>query len=134
MIPTKPHPDVRRQNGAADDALHRQAREFVGQRLVTDRDVAAEQQRQDHRDPVAPAARARGIGDESERKRQSEADGEKLLGIEGNVENLPGDVQHPEHDGGNQQRLKDIGPEDGGSRGGGGELRRARNEAFFRRG
>ena len=68
---------------------------LVGQRLVADRDVAAERSDSDHRGPVAPVARARGVGDEGERKREAEADGEQLLGVEGKVEDLRAERRAP---------------------------------------
>ncbi len=64
--------------------------------------------------------------DEGERERQTETNGQQLLGIERNVENLPGYVQHPEHDARDEQALQKIAEEDGRFRCGGGELLRAR--------
>ena len=71
------------------------------------------------------------LGDEGERKREAEADRQHLLGIERDVENLPGHIQHPEHDAGDQQSLQHIGQKDGRLRGGGGELLRAGEEPFL---
>ena len=60
------------QDGAADDALDRQHRELIGQRLVADGDVAREQQRNDGAEPVEPA-RIRGpAGGEGPRQRHGE--------------------------------------------------------------
>jgi hypothetical protein len=50
MMPTKPHPEVRRlasknkkyEDGADDQAIERQVRTFERQGLVTDRDVTAQ--------------------------------------------------------------------------------------------
>ena len=65
---------------------------------------------------------------EGERQRQAQTDGQQLLGIERNIENLPGHIHDPEHDARDQQRLQQIGQEDGRSRGGGGELLGARQQ------
>src|SRR5262249_32897417 len=72
--------------------------------------------------------------DEGERKRQTETDGQQLLGIERNIKNLPGHVHHPEHDTSDEQTLQKIGEENGGFRCGGGELLRAREQALLGRG
>src|SRR5262249_7018821 len=174
------------EDGAADDAFHRQHRQLVGQRLVAHEDVAAQQERRDGACIVEPACEgatacqkgpqqrqrqarpqqqgdiegiAEAIGDvgqdgddrdgaggvdgavfalrfrhEGERKRQTETDGQQLLGIERNIENLPGHVQHPEHDANDKQTLQKIGEENGGFRRRGGELLRARERALLGRG
>ena len=71
---------------------------------------------------------------EGERQRQAETDRQQLLGIERNVENLPGHIHDPEHDASDQQPLQEIGQEDSRSRRGGGELLRARQQPFLGRG
>ena len=49
------------------------------------------------------------LGDEGEGQAQPQADGQQLLGIEGEVEHSARHVQHPQHDGGDQQRLEHVG-------------------------
>src|SRR5262249_40418992 len=68
---------------------------------------------------------------EGERQCQTKTGGQQLLGIERNVEDLPGHVQHPEHHASDEQTLQQIGEEDGCFRCGGGELLGAREQPFF---
>ena len=70
------------EDGADDQAIQRQVCTFERQGLVTGGDVTAQNDRGGNRNPVAPMTLASGFGNECERQRQSEADGQNLFEID----------------------------------------------------
>jgi hypothetical protein len=132
---------ARRPGPIADDRPHqRQAQAADGPRRnfirrdVSEHDIDGEEDRRHRAAPVDRGGLARPAGDEGEREREAETDREQLLGIERDVEAASGNVEYPEHDDGDQQRLQDIGAQHRRLRRGGGELRRVGDDAFFGRG
>src|SRR6266540_1307849 len=116
MMLTKPKPEVRR---LASSTRNKRIAEAIG-------DICQDGDDGDRASGIDRAVLALRFHDEGERERQTETDGQQLLGIERNVENLPGYVQYPEHDARDEQALQKIAEEDCCFRCGGGELLRAR--------
>ena len=120
-----------RQRGGEADPKQQRNVERIGKAV---RDVDENGDDGDRAGRIDGAIFAPRLDHEGERQRQAEASGQQLLGIERKIEDLPGDIHHPEHDAGDQQSLQQVGQDESGFRRGGGELLRARYKALLGRG